>query len=136
MIEEGEGATDNVIQISGTPEQAERAQSLLQGFILSSNSLLLSPYNVLFFYHHLTFYSLTSTNFNLLFITAMQPWKRIEECGWLNFISASIWWICFRVNETTICISPLTFTRLSRRNVYRQTLWSCCVLLCTCVALL
>ncbi|XP_017242882.1 RNA-binding KH domain-containing protein RCF3-like isoform X1 [Daucus carota subsp. sativus] len=36
LIEEGEGATDNVIQISGTPEQAERAQSLLQGFILST----------------------------------------------------------------------------------------------------
>ncbi|KAK1399428.1 RNA-binding KH domain-containing protein RCF3 [Heracleum sosnowskyi] len=36
LIEDGPEATDNVIQISGTPEQAERAQSLLQGFILST----------------------------------------------------------------------------------------------------
>lgn len=35
-------STEKVIQISGTPEQAERAQSLLQGFILSSKSLSLS----------------------------------------------------------------------------------------------
>jgi hypothetical protein len=31
--------TEKIIQISGTPEQAERAQSLLQGFILSSKPL-------------------------------------------------------------------------------------------------
>jgi hypothetical protein len=29
---------EKIIKISGTPEQAERAQSLLQGFILSSKS--------------------------------------------------------------------------------------------------
>ena len=29
---------EKIIRISGTPEQAERAQSLLQGFILSSKS--------------------------------------------------------------------------------------------------
>lgn len=34
-----EGA-QKIIQISGTPEQVERAQSVLQGFILSSKSLL------------------------------------------------------------------------------------------------
>ncbi|KAL8095715.1 RNA-binding KH domain-containing protein RCF3-like isoform X2 [Apium graveolens] len=36
LIENGSDATDNVVVISGTPEQAERAQSLLQGFILST----------------------------------------------------------------------------------------------------
>lgn len=36
LLEDGSEATDNVVQISGTPEQAERGQSLLQGFILSS----------------------------------------------------------------------------------------------------
>lgn len=35
LVEDRPDATENVIQISGTPEQAERAQSLLQGFILS-----------------------------------------------------------------------------------------------------
>lgn len=37
-----EATTQKVIQISGTPEQAERAQSLLQGFILSSKALFCS----------------------------------------------------------------------------------------------
>ncbi|KAK1366443.1 RNA-binding KH domain-containing protein RCF3 [Heracleum sosnowskyi] len=36
LIEDGSEAKDNIVQISGTPEQAERAQSLLQGFILST----------------------------------------------------------------------------------------------------
>ncbi|KAL1813712.1 hypothetical protein ACET3Z_023777 [Daucus carota] len=36
LIENGSEATVNVIRISGTPEQAERAQTLLQGFILST----------------------------------------------------------------------------------------------------
>ncbi|KAH0686689.1 hypothetical protein KY284_017242 [Solanum tuberosum] len=36
LIEDRPEVTDKIIQISGTPEQAERAQSLLQGFILSS----------------------------------------------------------------------------------------------------
>ncbi|KAG9142940.1 hypothetical protein Leryth_006208 [Lithospermum erythrorhizon] len=35
LVEDGNEATERVVQISGTPEQAERAQSLLQGFILS-----------------------------------------------------------------------------------------------------
>ncbi|KFK26904.1 hypothetical protein AALP_AA8G308600 [Arabis alpina] len=35
LVEDGPEETQNVIRISGTPEQAERAQSLLQGFILS-----------------------------------------------------------------------------------------------------
>ncbi|KAL0728895.1 hypothetical protein Bca4012_024988 [Brassica carinata] len=35
LVEDRPGETQNVIRISGTPEQAERAQSLLQGFILS-----------------------------------------------------------------------------------------------------
>lgn len=39
MIEDRPEVTDKIIQISGTPEQAERAQSLLQGFILSSKYL-------------------------------------------------------------------------------------------------
>lgn len=39
LIEDGPDGTENVIQISGTPEQSERAQSLLQGFILSSEYL-------------------------------------------------------------------------------------------------
>ncbi|KAG6412771.1 hypothetical protein SASPL_125458 [Salvia splendens] len=37
LVDNGPEAAEKVIQISGTPEQAERAQSLLQGFILSSN---------------------------------------------------------------------------------------------------
>ncbi|KAI4340930.1 hypothetical protein MLD38_025720 [Melastoma candidum] len=38
LLEDGPDAAQKIIQISGTPEQAERAQSLLQGFILSSKS--------------------------------------------------------------------------------------------------
>ncbi|XP_043720334.1 RNA-binding KH domain-containing protein RCF3 isoform X1 [Telopea speciosissima] len=36
LVEDRPELTEKVIQISGTPEQAERAQSLLQGFILST----------------------------------------------------------------------------------------------------
>ncbi|KAL4557190.1 hypothetical protein LXL04_035362 [Taraxacum kok-saghyz] len=36
LIDTSTEATEHIIQISGTPEQAERAQSLLQGFILST----------------------------------------------------------------------------------------------------
>lgn len=36
IVEDEQGETEKVIRISGTPEQAERAQSLLQGFILST----------------------------------------------------------------------------------------------------
>lgn len=36
LVEDGPDATERIIHISGTPEQAERAQSLLQGFILST----------------------------------------------------------------------------------------------------
>ncbi|KAF8379742.1 hypothetical protein HHK36_029190 [Tetracentron sinense] len=36
LVEDRPEVTEKVIQISGTPEQAERAQSLLQGFILST----------------------------------------------------------------------------------------------------
>uniref|UniRef100_A0A2P2JBA4 KH domain-containing protein At4g18375-like n=1 Tax=Rhizophora mucronata TaxID=61149 RepID=A0A2P2JBA4_RHIMU len=36
LIEDRPDVTEKIIQISGTPEQAERAQSLLQGFILST----------------------------------------------------------------------------------------------------
>lgn len=35
LVEDRPDVTQKIIQISGTPEQAERAQSLLQGFILS-----------------------------------------------------------------------------------------------------
>ncbi|KAL8463976.1 hypothetical protein ACS0TY_033786 [Phlomoides rotata] len=35
LIDGGLDSTEKIIQLSGTPEQAERAQSLLQGFILS-----------------------------------------------------------------------------------------------------
>ena len=40
LIEDRPEVAEKTIHISGTPEQAERAQSLLQGFILSSKSLL------------------------------------------------------------------------------------------------
>ncbi|XP_021805444.1 RNA-binding KH domain-containing protein RCF3-like, partial [Prunus avium] len=36
LVEDRPEETQKIIQISGTPEQAERAQSLLQGFILST----------------------------------------------------------------------------------------------------
>ncbi|XP_061375674.1 RNA-binding KH domain-containing protein RCF3 [Gastrolobium bilobum] len=36
LVEDRPDVTPKIIQISGTPEQAERAQSLLQGFILST----------------------------------------------------------------------------------------------------
>ncbi|XP_047341528.1 RNA-binding KH domain-containing protein RCF3 [Impatiens glandulifera] len=36
LVDDNPEVTEKVIQISGTPEQAERAQSLLQGFILST----------------------------------------------------------------------------------------------------
>lgn len=40
LVEDRPDVTEKIIQLSGTPEQAERAQSLLQGFILSSKSSL------------------------------------------------------------------------------------------------
>ncbi|XP_019416108.1 PREDICTED: KH domain-containing protein HEN4-like [Lupinus angustifolius] len=36
LVEDRPDMTEKIIQLSGTPEQAERAQSLLQGFILST----------------------------------------------------------------------------------------------------
>lgn len=39
LVEDRPDMTQKTIQISGTPDQTERAQSLLQGFILSSKSL-------------------------------------------------------------------------------------------------
>ncbi|KAE9587247.1 hypothetical protein Lal_00004831 [Lupinus albus] len=36
LVEDRPDVTEKIIQLSGTPEQAERAQSLLQGFILST----------------------------------------------------------------------------------------------------
>lgn len=38
LVEDRPDEKEKIIQISGTPEQAERGQSLLQGFILSSKS--------------------------------------------------------------------------------------------------
>ncbi|KAF2291908.1 hypothetical protein GH714_036075 [Hevea brasiliensis] len=40
LVEDRPEVTEKIIQISGTPEQVERAQSLLQGFILSKTELL------------------------------------------------------------------------------------------------
>ncbi|XVF12692.1 hypothetical protein REPUB_Repub08aG0141000 [Reevesia pubescens] len=40
LLEDGPDNKQKIIQISGTPEQSERAQSLLQGFILSTSILL------------------------------------------------------------------------------------------------
>lgn len=42
LVEDTPDTTDGVVKISGSPEQSEKAQSLLQGFILSSASLSLS----------------------------------------------------------------------------------------------
>ena len=39
LVDDSPEVTQKIIQISGTPEQTERAQSLLQGFILSSKYL-------------------------------------------------------------------------------------------------
>lgn len=36
LVEDRPDEEEKIIKLSGTPEQAERAQSLLQGFILSS----------------------------------------------------------------------------------------------------
>lgn len=41
LIEDRPEQTEKIVQISGTPDQSERAQSLLQGFILSSNLSLM-----------------------------------------------------------------------------------------------
>ena len=41
LVEDSPEVTQKIIQISGAPEQTERAQSLLQGFILSSKSFFL-----------------------------------------------------------------------------------------------
>jgi poly(rC)-binding protein 2/3/4 len=43
LAEDRPGVMEKVVRISGTPEQADKAQSLLQGFILSSESLLAPP---------------------------------------------------------------------------------------------
>jgi len=58
LIEDQPDQTEKVVKISGTPEQTERAQSLLQGFILSSNLSLtyfspLSSYNSPSYFFHL-----------------------------------------------------------------------------------
>ncbi|KAK9145657.1 hypothetical protein Sjap_005560 [Stephania japonica] len=50
LVEDRPEETEKTIRISGTPEQAERAQSLLQGFILSSK-LFDSPVMFLHYYH-------------------------------------------------------------------------------------
>jgi hypothetical protein len=42
LAEDRPNAVEKVVRISGTPEQADKAQSLLQGFILSSESLSLN----------------------------------------------------------------------------------------------
>ncbi|MBA0744474.1 hypothetical protein Gogos_007091 [Gossypium gossypioides] len=42
LVEDRPNESQKIIQISGTLEQSERAQSLLQGFILSSKSLFIS----------------------------------------------------------------------------------------------
>jgi hypothetical protein len=42
LAEDRPDAMEKIVRISGTPEQADKAQSLLQGFILSSESLSLS----------------------------------------------------------------------------------------------
>ncbi len=39
LADERPDAIEKVVRISGTPEQADKAQSLLQGFILSSEFL-------------------------------------------------------------------------------------------------
>lgn len=39
LVEDAPETTDGVVRIAGSPEQADKAQSLLQGFILSSASL-------------------------------------------------------------------------------------------------
>lgn len=41
LVEDRPELTQKIIQISGAPEQVERAQSLIQGFILSSKLLFL-----------------------------------------------------------------------------------------------
>lgn len=46
LVEGQPEGTQKIIQISGTPEQVERAQSVLQGFILSSKSLYSSLLSV------------------------------------------------------------------------------------------
>lgn len=38
------GSSERMVEISGTPEQAHAAQSLLQAFILSGQSSSLGPY--------------------------------------------------------------------------------------------
>lgn len=45
FVEDVPDRSEKVIRISGTPEQAERAQSLLQGFILSSKFLVLTVFS-------------------------------------------------------------------------------------------
>ncbi|KAK8658364.1 hypothetical protein V6N13_036572 [Hibiscus sabdariffa] len=42
LVEDRPNETQKIIQIYGTPEQSERAQSLLQGFILSNKSLFMN----------------------------------------------------------------------------------------------
>ena len=50
LAEDRPGVMEKVVRISGTPEQADKAQSLLQGFILSSESLLPLPLYEIFFF--------------------------------------------------------------------------------------
>lgn len=64
LVEDRPEQPKRVIKISGSPEQAERAQSLLEGFILSSKSLLKFLFSQFtrfpifwFYYFHLRFNS-------------------------------------------------------------------------------
>ena len=66
LIEDRPDQTEKVVQISGTPEQSERAQSLLQGFILSSNLLFSLSLSLLLNFFLLSSYNSPSYFFHLL----------------------------------------------------------------------
>uniref|UniRef100_A0A6N2KP56 K Homology domain-containing protein n=1 Tax=Salix viminalis TaxID=40686 RepID=A0A6N2KP56_SALVM len=79
LVEDMPDVNEKIIRISGTPEQAERAQSLLQGFILSSKQ---NPFKIL-----------SLKNSSLRFKTEILGWIL---CGYYGLYSAQQ--KCFTAN--------------------------------------
>lgn len=94
LIDGGPDSTEKIIQLSGTPEQAERAQSLLQGFILSSKNPSSLPLSLADIEHDVINIS-QLTQHNCGFV---QPKKMVRRRG--EFICCPA-----KLGETTIFIN-------------------------------
>lgn len=93
LLEDRQEVSGKIIQISGTPEQAEKAQSLLQGFILSSNSPFACPFTphrntklmmippFLSFGYHLTGFFFSFDQFQKMGSRVVEQGYELDEAG-------------------------------------------------------